>query len=276
MSACIACGGDAMSHALTKNSFAILRCDACGLGRTQLSETFDAASYYDESYFQGGVADGYADYVGSADTLRNEFRHTLHQILPYCHGGRLLEFGCAYGFFLEEAKPHFASLHGIEYADAAAAACRARGLDVATGPVDDTTLSGTYDAVIGLDVIEHVPEPHETVRLLSSHMNPGAVLVMTTGDWAAIYSRLTGTRWRLMTPPQHLSFFTPASMRKMLEAAGLHVASLTHPWKMVPVSLVAYQLQRMAGITPRNVSWLKGLALPINLGDAMRVIAVKK
>jgi hypothetical protein len=45
---------------------------------------------------------------------------------------------------------------------------------------------------------------------------------------------------------------------------------------MVPVSLVAYQLQRMAGITPRNVSWLKGLALPINLGDAMRVIAVKK
>ena len=52
-----------------------------------------------------------------------------------------------------------------------------------------------------------------------------------------------------MTPPQHLSFFTPASMRKMLAGAGLEVVSLTHPWKRVPVSLIAYQLQRMAGIT---------------------------
>jgi len=261
---------------LVKSGFEIRRCTSCGLGRTVLTADFDPSRYYDESYFQGGAADGYADYQGSADTLRQEFRRTLCDVLPYFHGGRLLEFGCAYGFFLEESRSHFTSVHGIEYAEAAAQACRDRGIDVITGAVSETTLDGVYDAVVGLDVIEHVPEPHETVRTLARHMSPGAALVMTTGDWASGVARLTGKRWRLMTPPQHLSFFTPDSMRAMLQAAGLDVVSLTHPWKRVPVSLIAYQLQRIAGLTPKPVPGLTGLALPVNLWDAMRVIALKR
>ena len=275
MNGCIACGARADSLALVKDTFEIRRCGRCGLGRTQLAEDFDPSRYYNEAYFQGGAADGYADYLGSAETLRMEFRHTLEQMLPFCRGTRLLEFGCAYGFFLDEAAPHFTSVHGIEYAEAAAQACRNRGLDVRTGAVSEESLDGTYGAVVGLDVIEHVPEPHTTVRLLSDHMPQGGVLVLTTGDWASVVARITGTGWRLMTPPQHLSFFTPAAMTAMLGQAGLRVVSLTHPWKRVPLSLVAYQLQRMAGMTPRRLPYLNRLALPINLWDAMRVVAVK-
>jgi 2-polyprenyl-3-methyl-5-hydroxy-6-metoxy-1,4-benzoquinol methylase len=276
MTPCICCGARGDECAFAKNGFEIRRCTTCGLGRTVLTADFDPARYYDESYFQGGAADGYADYQGSADTLRQEFRRTLTDVLPYFGGGRLLEFGCAYGFFLEESRPYFTSVHGIEYADAAAQACRDRGLDVVTGVVSEDALTGTYDAVVGLDVIEHVPEPHETVQLLSRHMRPGAALVMTTGDWASWLARATGTRWRLMTPPQHLSFFTPDAMRSMLKAAGLEVVSLTHPWKHVPVSLIVYQLQRMAGLTPKAFAALAGLAVPVNLWDAMRVVAVKQ
>jgi 2-polyprenyl-3-methyl-5-hydroxy-6-metoxy-1,4-benzoquinol methylase len=275
MMGCICCGAQDDVLAFVKNGFDIRRCRACGLGRTLLKDDFDPSSYYDESYFQGGAADGYADYLGSAETLRTEFRHTLREIMPFLHGGRLLEFGCAYGFFLEEVRPHFDSVHGVEYSEAAASDCRRRGLDVRSGEVSAGTLSGTYDAVVGLDVIEHVPEPQETVRTLARHMNQNAVLVMTTGDWSSWLARATGTRWRLMTPPQHLSFFTPTSMRAMLEGAGLRVVSLTHPWKRVPASLIAYQLQRMAGLTPRPTRALNRLSIPVNLWDAMRVVAVR-
>jgi 2-polyprenyl-3-methyl-5-hydroxy-6-metoxy-1,4-benzoquinol methylase len=147
-------------------------------------------------------------------------------------------------------------------------------LNVTAGVVDEATLHGPYQAVLGLDVIEHVPAPHETVRQLSTHMERGGVLLMTTGDWASAMARITGPHWRLMTPPQHLSFFTPRGMRAMLEAAGFRVTSLTHPVKHVPLSLIAYQLQRMAGMRPRNVAWLGG-SFPVNLFDAMRVVAVK-
>jgi hypothetical protein len=264
-----------MAYVFTKNFCDILKCRRCGLGRTRLSCTFDPSAYYDEAYFKGGVVDGYSDYVGSADILRAEFRQTLREILPFCHGGRLLEFGCAYGYFLEEAAPYFDSAHGIEYADSAAQACRDRGLHVVTGPVTEDALTGPYDVIVGLDVIEHLPEPQETLRLLSTKMASGGVLVMTTGDWDALLPRIAGARWRLMTPPQHLSFFTPRSIKKVLESAGLRLISLKHPWKRVPLALMAYQLQRMVGVRPRQLSLLNRIALPMNLGDAMRVVAVK-
>jgi 2-polyprenyl-3-methyl-5-hydroxy-6-metoxy-1,4-benzoquinol methylase len=266
-----------MVLAFEKNSCRIVRCPSCGFGRTWPAESFDPREFYQESYFQAGVADGYADYVGSEAILRLEFRHALADLLQLGVGReRLLEFGCAYGFFLDEAKPYFQNVHGIEISAAAAAACRARGLDVACGEVDGSTLNGPYDVAVGLDVIEHVPDPFETLKAIGSHMRAGGVLVITTGDWSALLARVSGPSWRLMTPPQHQSFFSPTSMRLMFERAGLSMKSLTHPWKRVPLSLVAYQLQRLLGMTPQNIEFLSRFWVPINLWDAMRVVAVKK
>lgn len=277
VASCIACGGTDIRPAFEKLSFPIMRCAGCGLGRTALAGDFDFHRYYSEAYFDGRRSDGYANYAGSEPILRAEFRETLRSILTFdVRRGRLLEFGCAYGFFLNEARTVFASAHGIEISEDAVRICRSRGLDVTAGVVGESTLDGQYDVVVGLDVIEHVPDPRETLVSLAVHMDPGAVLVMTTGDWSSWLARLTGPRWRLMTPPQHLSFFTVTSMRRMLEATGFRVLSLSHPWKRVPLSLIAYQLQRLAGHEPRAISMLDSLALPVNLWDAMRVVAVKR
>jgi len=241
-----------------------------------LAEDFDLEKYYSESYFNGNVDDGYADYVGSEEVLRPEFRRTLiHQLEHSRSQGTLLEFGCAYGFFLMEATPFFERVEGIELCQDAVGFCRSRGLKVTRGVVDAATLRGPYDAAVGLDVIEHIPDPYEAVKLIAGRLNPGGTLLLTTGDWRSLLARAMGPKWRLMTPPQHLFFFTPRSMTLMLEAAGLRVVELSHPWKRVPLSLFAYQLQRLAGLKPRLFPALNKWAIPINLWDAMRVIAVK-
>ena len=273
---CIACDGP-MAVVFRKHAFDILRCSACGLGRTAVGTDFDPASYYSEAYFQGGRSDSYSDYISSEPILREEFRRTVrHLVRLGCRRGRLLEFGCAYGFLLDEAKPHFEVVHGIDISSDAVTFCRARGLDAVAGVADASTMRGPYDVVIGLDVIEHLSRPHDTLREIASQMTAGGLLLMTTGDWASMLGRMMGRHWRLMTPPQHLSFFTERSMRAMLDSAGFTIREYTHPWKHVPVALMAYQLQRMMGLTPRNMSWLKDLALPVNLGDAMRVVAVRR
>jgi len=276
MNQCVACGSLKLCVAFRKGPFEIVRCATCGLGRTAVPATFDPSTFYTRQYFEGGVADGYAGYLATEPTLRAEFGRTLDWILRTTPArGALLEFGCAYGFFLQEAQPHFASVQGVDVSADAAAFCRSRGLDVVAGSVDDRWQGGPYDVVVGLDVIEHVPEPRETLRVLASRMSPGGLIVMTTGDWAAAYPRLAGRRWRLMTPPQHLSFFTPTSISRLLDAAGLRVLSIAHPWRRVPLSLAAYQLQRFAGLRPRAIKGLDRLAFPINLWDTMRVAAIK-
>lgn len=273
---CVCCGQAELKAVYRVHSCTIARCPSCGLGRTILEQDFDFEAYYSESYFHGGAADGYADYTGSEGTLRLEFQDALHHVLKRTpQRENLLEFGCAYGFFLDEAARHFRQVEGIEFSADAARVCQTRGLKVTTGVVDETTLRGPYDAAVGLDVIEHIPEPQEVVRLIGQRLKPGGVLLLRTGDWGSLLARAMGKRWRLMTPPQHLSFFTETSMQRMIERAGLRVLELSHPWKRVPLSLMVFQLQRLIGLTPKNVAALNRVGVPINLWDSMQVVAVK-
>jgi hypothetical protein len=100
-------------------------------------------------------------------------------------------------------------------------------------------------------------------------------VVITTGDFGALPARLAGARWRLMTPPQHLWFFSQESMRRMASSVGLEVEYVDHPWKTVPLSLVSFQLARMIGLQPRGVPGWGKLGIPVNLFDAMRVVLRK-
>jgi SAM-dependent methyltransferase len=256
-------------------SCTILRCTGCGLGRTE-APAFEPERYYTDDYFTGQHADGYADYRGAEAVLRQEFARTVEFIRARRDGGRLLEVGCAYGFFLQEAKPHF-DLTGIELAADAAAHARGAGLNVLTGVADAPTLEGlgSFDVIVLLDVIEHLPDPLDMLRLLGRHLAPGGIIVITTGDFGSLVARLSGRHWRLMTPPQHLWFFTPDSLRRMARSGGLDCESVDHPWKIVPLSLVLFQLRRMLGLRQRTRPDAGGIGLPLNLFDAMRVVLRK-
>jgi len=271
--ACPACGTPTTHRFLyAKNGCEIFQCAACGLGRAQ-APAFDPAAYYTHGYFSGDRADGYADYLGAEAVLRREFARTVDFIRRYRRGGKLLEIGCAYGFFLQEARRHF-TVSGIELAKDAAAYCRRQGLAVEAGTADDAKRgSGPFDVIVLLDVIEHLPDPHATMAALARALAPDGVIVLTTGDFASLAARALRSGWRLMTPPQHLWFFTAASMARLGAGAGLEIACLDHPWKIVPLSLVAYHLGRMAGMRVKLPASRVGL--PINLFDAVRVVLRK-
>jgi 2-polyprenyl-3-methyl-5-hydroxy-6-metoxy-1,4-benzoquinol methylase len=278
MLSCPACATLSAQRLLyRKNGCDIYRCEACGLGRAQPVADFDPAAYYTDAYFSGARADGYADYVGAEPVLRREFARTVDFIRALRPGGRLLELGCAYGFFLDEAKQHY-DVCGIELAADAAESCRSRGLDVLTGVADAATLDplgAPFDVIVLLDVIEHLPEPHATLALCAERLKPCGVIVLTTGDFGSPAARLAGAGWRLMTPPQHLWFFTAESVRRLAPQHGLSVARIDRPWKTVPLSLILFQLGRMLGLSANAGEGASGIGIPVNLFDAMRVVLRK-
>jgi len=270
---CPACGGERPQQYLyAKNGCEIFRCAECGLGRAETGR-FDPAAYYTDAYFSGGHADGYADYLGAENVLRREFARTARFIRRHCPSGRLLEVGCAYGFFLKEAERYF-DVSGIELAGDAAAYCRRNGLNVRNGVADDANLAtlGQVDVVVLLDVIEHLQDPHQTLASCARQLRPGGHVVITTGDFGSTLARWTGPNWRLMTPPQHLWFFSATSIARLGARLDLRVASLDHPGKIVPLSLVAFQLRRMLGSRPAPMSGASRIGVPVNLFDAMRVV----
>jgi SAM-dependent methyltransferase len=273
---CPACGRDTdHSVRFRTNGCDILRCGDCGLGRTE-TRGFDPAAYYTQDYFCGRHTDGYADYLGAEPVLRREFARTVDFIRRYRPDGKLLELGCAYGFFLMEAARHF-DVTGIELAEDAAEHGRRAGLNVLHATADAATLRsiGPVDVIVMLDVIEHLPQPRETLALCHRQLRPGGIVVLTTGDFGSLAAKVAGVRWRLMTPPQHLWFFTRESMHRLARGIGFRAEHVDHPWKIVPASLIVFQLRRMLGMRSANATHASRVGIPINLFDAMRVVMRK-
>ena len=269
---CVACGQHDARPLYAVNGFDVVEC-SCGLARTVLPGGFDPASIYTEEYFQGGHRDGYADYEGSGEELRHEFRRILGALTKHVPSGKLVELGCAFGFFLEEAK-HTFDVCGVEISDHAREVCRGKGLDVVRDASAEFLAShGPFDAAVMLDVLEHMQDPGEVLDRLHAATRPGGQLLVTTGDYGSLLARAMGKRWRLMTPPQHLWFFSPATVTALLARHGFRVHTVEHPWKLVPLALVVYQATRYLGAQNLLRRFVPRGRMPINLFDAMRVIA---
>jgi len=254
----------------------ILRCSSCRLTFVPLSPPLaeTVAGVYSEEYFEGGREDGYTDYSSSESVLRHQAQRTLKRLRRYQSSGPLLELGCAYGFFLLEARKYF-ECSGIELSAFAAAQARKRGLDVRAGDFQQLEFPAShYSAVCLFDCIEHLADPFSYLGKIHSVLRPGGVMALTTGDIGSLYARISGRRWRLMTPPQHLFYFSRRTLTAMLERTGFEVVECTYPWKLVPLGLILYQ------ISPRLKAALEPIArLPIgfyvNLFDAMFILARK-
>ena len=61
----------------------------------------------------------------------------------------------------------------------------------------------------------------------------------------------------------------------MLEKAGFEVLSSTHPWKVVPMGLMAYQAASRLGFKLPVGRTMYSAGVPVNLFDAVQVLARK-
>ncbi len=270
---CPACGR------ITNHSFRyqvngcdIWQCESCGLGRAETTG-FDPQAYYTGDYFSGQLSDGYSDYRAAEPVLRREFARSVAFIRGFRRDGRLLDLGCAYGFFLKEAERYF-DASGIELAEDAAGSCRDAGLKVLSGVADEANMAriGEVDGMTLFDVIEHLPDPFKSLALCRRYLKPGGIIVITTGDFASPAARLAGSKWRLMTPPQHLWFLTRESLSRAATTLGLTLERCDHPTKIVPLSLIFFQLRRMLGLENAPQTTASRIGLPVNLFDAMRIV----
>ena len=93
----------------------LLACTRCGFVSADLDLTDDdIAKLYERSYFHG---DEYLDYAAEEESLRLNFRarlKTLARMVPDLRERDMFEIGCAYGFFLDEARHYARSVAGLD------------------------------------------------------------------------------------------------------------------------------------------------------------------
>jgi SAM-dependent methyltransferase len=98
------------------------------------------------------------------------------------------------------------------------------------------------DLVIAWHVLEHLPDIDEALAEMMVALAPGGRLVVAVPNAASLEARAFGGRWHGWEPARHHWHFTPAALRRVLDAAGLEAIEVrTAGGWAVPTSL-AYSL----------------------------------
>jgi len=145
----------------------------------------------------------------------------LRRVLPPGHA-RLLELGCGTGNVLA-ALAEFGEAVGMETHPDLAAAARAAGLDVRTGRLPDDLVvpPGWADAVLLLDVIEHLDDDVAALETARRALRPGGLLVITVPAYRWLWS---GHDVAL----GHRRRYSARGLARLVERAGLHVVHVSY------------------------------------------------
>ncbi len=129
------------------------------------------------------------------------------------------------------------------------------------------------DVIVLLDVIEHLPDPHETLALCVRHLNPGGIVVLTTGDFGSPVARLLGAQLAAddaAPAPVVLHRGKHAAPGGATAAApGKSRSSVEDRSTLAGDVSIAAHVRPPGGRRPRGPS---NVGLPVNLFDAMRVV----
>jgi SAM-dependent methyltransferase len=252
-----------------------------------VTEKFDPAalkSHYGAEYFQGAE---YMDYLGDRAAHQKTLAGHLRRMRPYCApGARVLEVGCAHGFFLELCQSIYPDSVGLEVSPAAVAHAQQRGLPARLGDLVDAQFNDVFDGVCLWDTLEHLPNPDAVLCRASELLKPGGHLFLTTGDFGAWLPRVQGLKWRQIHPPTHLFYFTRQSLRLLCGRMGLDVlqfgtvtvhrrlGSALQALDKFHRTSFSGRLARFAlrAAPQRLLDW----EIPLNLGDTLWLVARKR
>ena len=70
------------------------------------------------------------------------------------------------------------------------------------------------------DVIEHLFDPRAVLAAIARALAPGGTLVISTPNIDSASRYLLGTDWAVLSPLEHVYYFSEDSLRRLLEATG--------------------------------------------------------
>jgi SAM-dependent methyltransferase len=151
--------------------------------------------------------------------------HLVNSFFP--RPGKILDIGCATGIFLNGMKTKGWEVLGVELSAKAADYAQKRfRLPVQCLPIQSFQAEpGSMDVITMWDVLEHVHDPKQLLRLTHTWLKPGGRLLLTLPNpesWELGFFRQYWIGWDL---PRHLCLFPEQTLRQMLISSGFRVTN---------------------------------------------------
>ena len=205
---CPLCGSNALKNLYGQNHF-LVKCRNCSLTFSGIkpSDAELKKYYYD-----------YPSYEALPALTLRRYNEILDKLEAYRKTNNLLETGCGYGFFLEEAKKRNWNVCGTELSVKAIENCRKRDIFVAETLEEVAEhAKDKFDVIVSLEVIEHLSNPTKEVAVYSQIIREGGAVYFTTPNFNSFSRRLLKDKWNVIIYPEHLFYFTPRTINRLME-----------------------------------------------------------
>lgn len=208
--ACVLCGNDEWTLVSDQNRngypFTIQKCVSCGMILQQPFPTKEFLDrFYIKDYYRGlywGSHKAHPDDVKKRHSLALERLKLLNHMLPLVSGVRILDFGSGVGAFIDECHEQYPAV-------------AITGMDPGTHIAPASGGDG-FSAITLMHVLEHIPDPVQTLEGLAPLLVPGGYIYIEVPD---IEARHTVREFHIA----HVLYFTSATLRLCLETAGYTV-----------------------------------------------------
>ena len=209
---CHICGSGCVRTVFAVGPYEIVRCRHCGFG---WCEPFPSEAEL-AAYYKGYHPEMVADADGSH---RKEIMANIRLLRPQAR--TLLDVGCGFGHLLDCARVAGFETYGCDLDEQRVAAASSRGHLVSVGVAEARMLARSAFEVITLShVIEHVPRPVEMLAQLRQVVCSGGLLFVACPNFAGFHAKLTRSHYGLITPPEHINYFTMNSLQRAAAKAG--------------------------------------------------------
>lgn len=245
---CVLCGATGSRPLFEIPPLGYVACASCGLVRTSPRIAARALGRYYAETYREVYQDSSIPYEEQLENPTFAFRAA--RLARFAGGRRFYEIGCGDGNFLAALQRRGWSVHGCDVSETGARAARERhGIDIDVVSFDALHLAGSYDAVGLYHVLEHLYDPRDVLCYVARILPSGGVLHVQIPNIRSLDGKLGRQHWWGLRPPQHVYFYEPSHLRRLLAEEGFDVISIGtfDPWHSP--AMVEFTLR----------SWMKGM-----------------
>ena len=242
--------------------FPVVQCHDCGLCFTNPRPNATSISqFYPSVYSPHRTPSEHARKKGGFRWIVRRSRRARkeRQEIPWQGQGRLLDFGCGGGKFLE--RMHHEGWNVIGLDNSAETMIRLRqelGIRTLVGSLPHPELRpSSLDVITMWHSLEHVHRPLEVLREAHRLLVPGGKLYVAVPNIDSLQFRWFGQAWFGLDLPRHLTHFAPWTLHLMLQRSGFRVG----PIEMIRHSDWLRSSARLSCRSPHQPGWRRWLQL---------------
>ncbi len=227
---CDLCDKNKFKSLFKKKGYSITKCKYCGLVTVDPFPTDEElAKLYDEEYFEGGKnKKGYSNYK---EGIKNYFDYVtkepyiqkrINYLKQFSKGGRLLDVGCAHGFFLKAIREEGWDVTGIDISKYASDFGKKEfNLNIINKSLEDAKfVSNHFDVVTIWSFLDHCTTPMNVFKEINRILKPGGILAFNISNVDSFRAMINASNWRPIRPPEHLYYFSINTSNKYLSRTG--------------------------------------------------------